>query len=79
VHRQYFVNEKSVFSIYGIIVIFLQVSIFRDQDRLSIESLIKNRLKQVMMTLDLDNCTSKDVRTALEKTVGVECWGLGLS
>ena len=45
--------------------------LYRDPKRLPVERLIRNTLKQVMMDMDLDKCTSRDIRVALESVVRV--------
>nr|XP_002120412.1 uncharacterized protein LOC100180990 isoform X2 [Ciona intestinalis] len=44
----------------------------KDINRLTVESLIRSRLKQVMMTMDLDNCTCKQIRLELEKVIDMD-------
>uniref|UniRef100_H2Z631 protein-serine/threonine phosphatase n=1 Tax=Ciona savignyi TaxID=51511 RepID=H2Z631_CIOSA len=44
----------------------------KDAERVSVETLIRDRLKQVMMTMDLDNCTCKQVRLELENVIDMD-------
>lgn len=42
---------------------------YRKSERKTTELKIRTKLKEVMMKLDLDKCTTKDVRLSLERAV----------
>nr|CAB3262627.1 uncharacterized protein LOC100180990 [Phallusia mammillata] len=44
----------------------------KDPERAPVETLIRSKLKQVMMTMDLDNCTCREIRRALEKAIDMD-------
>ena len=45
------------------------ISFSSDPARIPVETMIRKELKKVMMDMDLDNCTSRDIRQALEGEV----------